>query len=68
MFLCFLNTINENPSIESIDFITPTIDRDSLSSENLPKSILNKNEKKIFSHITEDYLNEDDRKNLVLRD
>ena len=68
IFECIITSINENPSIESIDFITPIIDRCNLPSENLPKSILNKNEKKLFSHITGDYLNEDDKKNLLLRD
>lgn len=68
IFECVITSINENPNIESIDFIIPTIDRCNLPSENLPKSILSKNEKKLFSHITGDYLNEDDKKNLVLRD
>jgi hypothetical protein len=67
-FECIITSVNENPSIESINYITPQIERKNLPSENLPKSILYKHEKSIVSHIPNDYLNEDERKNLVLRD
>jgi hypothetical protein len=68
IFESIITSINENPTIESIDYIAPLVDRSGLPSENLPKSLLKKNEQIIFSNIKEDYLTEEDRKDLILRD
>jgi hypothetical protein len=68
IFESIITSINDNPTIESINYITPLVDRSKLPSENLPKSLLKKNEQIIFSNIKEDYLTEEDRKDLILRD
>ena len=68
IFECVISSVNENPIIESIYFIPPSVNREELSSEILPKSILSKSELQLVKHIDREYLSENEKELLPLRD
>jgi len=68
IFECNISSVNENPCIDSIYFISPEADRKNLISENLPKSLLKKEELTLVSQVKSDFLNENEKKVLCLRD
>lgn len=68
IFECSISSVNENPIIESISFVSSNIDRSTLVSEPLPIKLLYKKEKQKVSQIKRDFLLENEKNILSLRD
>jgi hypothetical protein len=67
VFECHISSINNDPTIDFIEYVKPSINRDELSPEPMPKKLLNKKEIGLFDHDLGDYLNESEAKLLSIR-
>ena len=72
-FECIIyNSLSSSPKLEISKYISPSLDRENIESENMPASLLNSSELKLL-HIdpkdkTNSYIDENSRKLLSLRD
>lgn len=73
-FECIIkNGLSDNPQIDITKYVEPDADRKDLQSEDMPSSLLNKDEAEVLSKYGIDinvvpYISEKHRKNLCLRD
>jgi hypothetical protein len=67
-----LNSLSSNPELKISKYIQPSIDRENIKSEQMPASLLNKNELNLLhidpKKLSSSYITEYNRNHLSLRD